>query len=278
MITLKEAFIKANERQIKYLDAIQNKPKHNIFRIASSLRADHVSKFLYYYFEENNIVKAKQSIYSGQKLLEFMNKLDNNKYFPIQLNKLFFLCSDSEEVTNNFKNFDIESISNLDYRLEAGHTLGFVVQQILKCDNEKALYYLNIYEDNYKNHSLKEYDVEILKAIIDKDKDRIQELLKVYLLPKNHDKSPEKGMLSHGLLSYEATVFAKIAWIKGIEVKIDHPLLPMELLPIKPNENYLIEYDFLKPDYKPKEITNPQPEEKLGFFKRIFKKTNHNNV
>ena len=59
MITLKEAFIKANERQIKYLDAIQNKPKHNIFRIASSLRADHVSKFLYYYFEENNIVKAK---------------------------------------------------------------------------------------------------------------------------------------------------------------------------------------------------------------------------
>ena len=174
MITLKEAFIKANERQIKYLDAIQNKPKHNIFRIASSLRADHVSKFLYYYFEENNIVKAKQSIYSGQKLLEFMNKLDNNKYFPIQLNKLFFLCSDSEEVTNNFKNFDIESISNLDYRLEAGHTLGFVVQQILKCDNEKALYYLNIYEDNYKNHSLKEYDVEILKAIIDKDKDRIQ--------------------------------------------------------------------------------------------------------
>lgn len=272
MITIKEAFDKANAREAQYLDAILNKPNHNIFRIASTLRADNVSKFLYFLFEENDIEKAKQSIYLGQKLLEFMNKCEKNKYFPTQLNKLFFLCSDSREVIDNFKKFDIETIPNLEYRIEQGHTLGFVAQQILKCNNQKALYYLDIYRTKYRPHTLKIYDIEILEAIINEDKTKIQELLKIYLLPKNHNKSSEKGMLSHGLLSYEATVFAKLAWLKGIEVNVNHKLLPKELLPVQPNENYIIEYDFLKPDFKQEQTSVSEQKKRVGFLDRLFKK------
>ncbi|WP_281847928.1 Imm49 family immunity protein [Olleya namhaensis] len=267
MITLEEAYKNSNDRQIKYLNAIQNKPTHNIFRIASTLRADNISKFLYYFYEENNIEKSKQALYISQKLLEFMNKKENNKYFPTQINKLLFLCSDSKEVIENFKNFNIDSIPNLDYRLSQGHTLGFVVQQILKCNNEKALYYLNIYNKNHKKYVLKKYDIEILEAIINNDRAKIEELLKIYMLPKNHSKSSEKGMLSHDLLSYEVIVYAKLAWIKGIEVNIDHPLLPLELLPINPNQEYIIEYDFLKPDYNP---SNNDKKTK-GIFGKWFK-------
>ncbi|WP_299888923.1 Imm49 family immunity protein [uncultured Lacinutrix sp.] len=251
MITLQKAFDKTNERQIKYLDAIQNNPKHNILRIASTLRSDCVSKFLYYFFEENNINKAKQSIYSGQKLLEFINKWDNFKYFPTQINNFYFLFSDSNELIKNFIEIDIDRIPSKEFRLTNGHTLGYVIQEILKDNKEKALELLDVFEKKHKNYALKEQDAAILKAIIEGDKKGVEELLEFFLLPKNHNKSPDKGMISHKLISYEATVYAKLAWIKSIEVDIDHPLLPKELLPIKPNKEYIIEYDFLKPDYKP---------------------------
>lgn len=44
-------------------------------------------------------------------------------------------------------------------------------------------------------------------------------------------------------ISILATGFAKIAWIRGVEV--EHALVPQELLPIKPNKEYSV-YVFMK--------------------------------
>ena len=86
------------------------------------------------------------------------------------------------------------------------------------------------------------------------------------------------------MFSIHATGLAKLAWIKGIEVEINHPLLPKELLPINPNKEYFIEYDFLKPDYvpilKPKKQEVPKrnpkyrkgkPKNKIGITKELIK-------
>lgn len=48
-----------------------------------------------------------------------------------------------------------------------------------------------------------------------------------------------------------AVMCAKLCWIKGIEVQIDHPLVPMALMPVKPLDHYEIEYDFLLPSWQP---------------------------
>lgn len=53
------------------------------------------------------------------------------------------------------------------------------------------------------------------------------------------------------LVCIRATIEAKLCWLKGIEVQIDHPLVPMELLPIKPLDHYDDVYDFLSPDWVP---------------------------
>ena len=42
--------------------------------------------------------------------------------------------------------------------------------------------------------------------------------------------------------------YAKLAWLSGIEVDIDSPLVPKELLPLQSNEKYDDSYDFLKSD------------------------------
>jgi len=63
-----------------------------------------------------------------------------------------------------------------------------------------------------------------------------------------------------GLISIIPTIEAKLCWLKGIEVEINHPLVPMELLPIKPLAHYDNVYDFLDPNWQPP----PQ-----GLFERI---------
>ena len=39
-------------------------------------------------------------------------------------------------------------------------------------------------------------------------------------------------------------------WMNGLEIEIDNPLVPMELMPVKPLDYY--NYDFLDPNWKPK--------------------------
>lgn len=52
-------------------------------------------------------------------------------------------------------------------------------------------------------------------------------------------------------LAVWAVVYAKICWLKGIKVVVDHPLVPMSLMPIEPLPEYRLEYDFLHPDWQP---------------------------
>jgi hypothetical protein len=44
---------------------------------------------------------------------------------------------------------------------------------------------------------------------------------------------------------------AKLCWIKGIEVQIDSPLVPMALMPVQPLAHYDNEYEFLNPGWTP---------------------------
>lgn len=47
-------------------------------------------------------------------------------------------------------------------------------------------------------------------------------------------------------ISTPALGYTKLAWLKGMEIEIDHPLIPKELLPCRPLEKYEDTYDFLK--------------------------------
>jgi hypothetical protein len=46
-------------------------------------------------------------------------------------------------------------------------------------------------------------------------------------------------------VSFPAVGYAKLAWRKGIEVEVNSPLIPSELLPVRPLEHYDIPYKFL---------------------------------
>jgi Immunity protein 49 len=64
-------------------------------------------------------------------------------------------------------------------------------------------------------------------------------------------KIPTRDASFEGLMALGATKEAKICWLKGIEVQIDSPMLPMELMPHQPLPQYDNVYDFLEPGWKP---------------------------
>jgi hypothetical protein len=62
---------------------------------------------------------------------------------------------------------------------------------------------------------------------------------------------PTKAAVFEGLIALGAAKEAKICWLKGIEVQIDSPMLPMELMPHQPLPHYDNVYDFLEAGWKP---------------------------
>jgi hypothetical protein len=77
-----------------------------------------------------------------------------------------------------------------------------------------------------------------------RDKNKIENAITL-LAGKYHKKRNREYSLSNEIISIPALTYAKLAWLKGIEVEIDSPLVPKELLPFKPNNEYW-EYDFMK--------------------------------
>lgn len=66
----------------------------------------------------------------------------------------------------------------------------------------------------------------------------------IYLAGRGHRRRNDR-IYRKDLISIPALSYAKLAYIKGYELDIDHPLIPKELLPVRPNDEYW-EYDFMK--------------------------------
>ena len=96
-----------------------------------------------------------------------------------------------------------------------------------------------------KNEQELKIDYEFYKALLLKDKSKCEELLEQLVSPKIHKKRNDNTVLNK-YISQPALGYAKLAWRQGIEVDVNSPLIPKEILPIEPLDNYEIPYDFLK--------------------------------
>lgn len=88
-------------------------------------------------------------------------------------------------------------------------------------------------------------DYEFYKALLSNDKGKCEEVLEQLVSPKIHKKRNDNAVLSK-YVSQPALGYAKLAWRQGLEVEVNSPLIPKEILPIEPLDNYEIPYDFLK--------------------------------
>lgn len=96
--------------------------------------------------------------------------------------------------------------------------------------------------------------VEFYELLFSRDKQKLEQLILKFAVgwKKRVDTGAEMPTeLTAEVMAANAVEFAKLCWLKGVEVEIDHPFVPMELLPVKPLPYYDDVYDFLSPNWVP---------------------------
>lgn len=126
----------------------------------------------------------------------------------------------------------------------------------------------------------------IFEGFLEQNKTKIESALNI-MESDEHKKPRIKSDEIEKYLSPQTIVVAKMAWMHGMEVEIDSPYVPKELLPFEPLEEYTIPYKFLRDYYRPLGYTwrydpvypelqdwDNDPEnpdrDKGGFLKRLF--------
>lgn len=219
---------------------------------------------LYSFFEENDISKAKQHFYVCGLLDAFRIERYQDRLFDYDLTSIgYAMLSDNVSfIKNTFAKLSYQSTYldditekpvpiTMEENVLAGEAAIFThtVQQFLLGNDaliERNIEIMDrIWFNKPNENSTLQYDVRFFKALYQKNISECEAILKEMVSPKIHQKRNDDAILKK-YISMPALGYAKLAWIMGLEVDVKSKLIPKELLPIQPLENYEIPYDFLK--------------------------------
>jgi hypothetical protein len=226
-------------------------PKNLLFAIYSLVKKSDLQNSKQYFFICSKIDEYRILRYNA-RILDFAIPQVNN---AILSDNLSFLKGSYANLKYK-KNKEIKhgEISNydMDEMVLDGESTIFchTIQQFIKNDTRTIERNLNIIETvtlpkKTQSPELMRLDFEYYKALYKKDKGKCEEILEQFVSPKMHKKRNDDPLLSK-YVSQPALGYAKLAWMNGLEVETNSNLIPKELLPIKPLDNYEIPYDFLK--------------------------------
>lgn len=226
--------------------------------LASRARA----QAIYEYFGKENIAASKQSFYLSSRLSIEGCDLDGGASFTTGLEMLCAVLSDNENVIEaaaqvetsallNGRN-DPKSAAAFQHRFQLAilgkdQELEALVEEVEKKGTKADRQAIS--NGEYFFSLLLSRDAAGLKALIEKRHANIKSVW-----PDLRD-----------LISYLGTLETKICWRRGIQIEVDHPLVPMGLMPVKPLDHYDDVYDFLKPGWV------PPPQGLIGRVSRWFK-------
>jgi hypothetical protein len=214
----------------------------------------------FYSFLEGEIRKSKQYFNNIGLIDIFLTQnyfKSHSRFLDFDIPRcLLPVLSDNEELIQRYSKLRYQRGANAELSMGEMVAIGELpvwcntVQFFMANDNAGVERNLHIIETKTlpnlpkKEEGLKD-DYEFFKALFAGEKAKMEEVLEKLVSPKIHRKRNDNPILNL-YISLPALGYAKLAWRKGIEVEVNSPLVPKELLPIRPNETYEIPYDFLK--------------------------------
>ena len=173
----------------------------------------------------------------------FIKKYDDRTLDSGVSHLLYAVLSDDKSLMTRYAEL---GHSKYQWMAEHGHsTLLYAMQQVIKEDWERLKWSLNIMATkDQKLNAVLLPDRFFFEGLLNKDEGKVNDALKRLL--KDHKKRNKYMGIAQDYISIPALGYAKLAWLKEMEIEIDHPLIPKELLPYRPLENYVDSYSFLK--------------------------------
>jgi len=198
--------------------------------------------FLYNFFIEKEFQKSKNYLYKIGMVNAYYHEVLKMGIFGMINIFTFPILSDSSKLINRYLTYHkTGTYDHYDW-----FTTHFAkgIQSILNDDMNT----LETHIDGLRRRS-KRGDAKLFTGMItafegfyNKDKEQIK--TGIYeVLKKTKRQYPNS--LDYQYIHYEATAIAKLAWRKGMEIEIDSPLVPKELLPVRELEHYE-GYEFFK--------------------------------
>ncbi|NCI45620.1 Imm49 family immunity protein [Sediminibacterium soli] len=197
-------------------------------------------------FLNKNIGECKQCFYRCGRIDEYEIKKYDARILDWGTNHLLHATlSDNIPLMQRYASL---SHTHYAWMVERGHsTLTYAIQQVIKEDWEKLRWCLDIMSAKKPatNKGILP-DRKFFEGMIARDRVMITEAILELLEAKTHKRRNKNAGIAQEYISTPALGYTKLAWLKGIEIEIDHPLIPKELLPYNPLEKYEDKYAFLK--------------------------------
>ncbi len=253
MIKLKEKIERALNRKDKLLSLVIN-DKSNLNKVALNFRFMEYDIAIYSLMMNEN---SRQYFYNATLLDKLRIDKFNDRLFDFGLpNVCYPILSDNEQLIQQYSKLRYQKSENselsMDEMILQGESAIWcnTIQFFMANDTQGIERNLNIIETLTlpklpKNQQELKIDYEFYKALLSKDESKCEELLEELVSPKIHKKRNDNAVLNK-YVSQPALGYAKLAWRQGLEVEVNSPLIPKEILPIDPLDNYEIPYDFLK--------------------------------
>lgn len=263
----------ADGRSERRIDAIRSnlkekKPKGVLYDF---LAIDSVYYGFYELYSKQNSVDTKQWFYVSSLLRAESCKYDGgwNMWTPHAF--IFPLLTDNVDLIKTYST--LKTVNDNDHHKSLLEAINYPTegrfnvarfQAVLRQDWNMVNQMKEIFHEKVKKpKDFEVWEVDFYDALQNKDANAAKQIINEYLQPKIH-KYLNQHLVEEfkgEIWSHHPVMFTKLAWMNGLEIEIDNPLVPMELMPIRPLDHYDYHYDFLDPNWKPK-----------SFWSKLFKK------
>jgi Immunity protein 49 len=201
---------------------------------------------LHSFFFKDDILTSKQHFYTCGMLDVVGISQYNSAILEYGLNHLSYaLLSDCVPLIQRYA---LLAHSNYEKTIQNGNaTASYVLQCLIRDDwagYERGIALM-------RTKALKKYpnmhlDISFYESIAEKNTAKAEAVLAEFVSPKVHKQRNKHHILLNEFISHPALGYAKLAWLKGMQVEVNSPLVPQALLPVVPLAVYKNEYAFLE--------------------------------
>lgn len=251
----------AMEHMRDVIDKIRNRRRPiSLKGCYSTLAGDHLVIGLFKYFVDADENNFKQHLYTACQLRLAEIEIDSYQRFDIGYELLFALLSDSSEMVKIMSSLAPDDFCSARENPLNPQFRVHMWQLALQGDYAALEGKINRLAKNGRkaDRVLASEGRDFFSLLIKESKGELRDLICRDANLQSQD------AITEDYLSFLATLEAKICWYRGVPVEIDHPLVPMKLMPIRPLEHYDDVYDFLKPGWQ------PPPQGFFGKLSRFF--------
>jgi hypothetical protein len=244
-----------NEEKIEFLIRLIEHSNPSLLRpdgykkkLMGYARNYHFYKAVLECFVNKDITKAKQEFFQyGLSSILYIEKIDSkhlrwNSYLPY-----YVLLSDARELMDQFGRLSYPQFEK-DVAKGDGQIFINIMQQFMINDKEGIAKNLLILEEKMVPKKNRKSELPIyffLKSLLKGDKDDIVSRLNMYVSDKHIKRIMKHDDIMNAFTLYPALGLTKLAWHQGMEIELNSPYIPMEIMPIKPNDSYVDAYPFL---------------------------------